>query len=189
MKVVIVCGMSDDKARDKIAPIAKLPDIDNVYLVRRQPLVMPNVISYAPPSGIRRILVLSEIYRIMALLYVCLVKKPEVIIGIYFVPHGIYAGVIGGLLGKRVIQIIIGTDRPKIETSRLYIKMLSNAEFVGVRGQMSRKVFSSLGIPSRKLFIPTGVNALDFDHFSPKEADKSFDLIYIGRMDQNKQVA
>jgi glycosyltransferase involved in cell wall biosynthesis len=189
LKVVIVCGMSDEKARDKIAPIVRLPEVDVVFLVRRQPLVIPKVISYAPPSGIRRNLALSELFRILALIYVCLVKRPQVLIGIYFVPHGIYAGVIGSLLGKRVIQILIGTDRLKIEASSLYIKILKNAEFVGVRGHASQKALTSLGIPSGKIFIPSGVNAIDFDHFIPGDIEKRYDLIYVGRMDQNKQVA
>jgi glycosyltransferase involved in cell wall biosynthesis len=39
-----------------------------------------------------------------------------------------------------------------------------------------------------KFFFPTGVNALDFNHFRPSNEKKHYDLIYIGRLDQNKQV-
>jgi len=188
MKVVIVCGMNDEKATDKIRPFESLSEIDSIYLIRRQPLTMEKVISYAPPIIIRRLLVFAEIYRLFALFYVCLTKKPDAILGIYFVPNGIYAWITGKLFSIKVIQVIIGTDRRKIETSKCFISLLKNADHIVVRGETSKKNLSSLEVPIEKIFISPGVNAFDFESYRPSDFDKKFDLIYVGRLDKNKQV-
>ena len=188
MKVVIIDGTSDDKIRAEILPIANLPEIEEIFLVRRQPLRMPKVTSYAPPAAIRRILILAEPYRLFSLIYIGLIKKPDIYIGIYFILHGLFAWIAGRLFGKPVIQYLIGTDRPKVEASKLFLRILNDAQFVGVRGKASENQLVNLGIKPEKFFVPTGVNVLDFEHFKPSLEKKNYDLIYIGRLDKNKQV-
>jgi len=188
MKAVIICGMSDDKARAEISPIASLPEIEEIFIVRRQPLSMPKTSTYSPPPAIRRVLFLAELYRVFTLLYIGLIKKPDIYIGIYFTLHGIFAWMAGKLFSKPVIQYLIGTDRPKVEASKLFLKILNEAEYVGVRGKTSENQLIKLGIKPEKFFIPTGVNVLDFETFKPSGGKKNFDIIYIGRLDKNKQV-
>lgn len=188
MKVAVVTGLSDDKARGEIIPIASLPEVEEVYLVRRYPLSMPKVTTYAPPVTIRGSLLLSELYRVLTILYLSLFKKPDVYIGIYFTLHGVYAGIAGKIFNKPVIQLLIGTDRPKVEASKFYLQLLGSADYVGVRGNTSRKRLVELGIGPERIFIPTGVNALDFERFKPSSKEKHFDLVYVGRIDNNKQV-
>ena len=180
--------MSDEKARDKIVPILSLPEVQKVYLIRRKPLILPKITSYVPPKLIKRMPLFSEVYRILALCYVCLIKKPDVLINIYFIPHGIYGGIIGSLLKIYVIQVLIGTDRPKIEKSKFLFSLLEKANRICVRGSASQMSLYSKGIPKDKIFISTGVNAIDFVLFRPIETDKVYDLIYVGRLDKNKQV-
>ena len=133
-------------------------------------------------------MVLAELYRFFALIYLCICEKPDVLYAIYFVPHGIYAALAGSLFGIPVVQELIGTDRPKVAKSKLFQALIKKAARVGVRGSSSIEQLVSLGIPREKLFVPTAVNVLDFSLFKPTTAPKLYDLIYCGRMDQNKQI-
>lgn len=188
MKVAIVCGMSDDKARAEILPIACLPEIEEIFLIRRDPLTLPKVTTYVPPTVFQSFLFLAELYRIFSLFYIGLTKKPDVYIGIYFILHGVYAWLAGKLFGRPVIQYLIGTDRPKVESSKLFIKIVNDSQYVGVRGNVSENNLVNLGIQRKKVFVPTGVNVLDFGLFKPSSEQKEFDIIYVGRIDRNKQV-
>lgn len=188
MNIAVICGMSDDKVRASLTPIVEIEEIDHIFLIRRHPLRMEKVISYHAPVIMRWSLFLSEIYRFLCLLWICLTKRPDVLYAIYFVPHGIYAAVTGFLFRKRVIQELIGTDRPKVMRSKPFFRLLKSAERIGVRGSHSVKQLVEIGIPEYKLFTPIAVNILDYQHFIPRETPKLYDFIYCGRMDENKQL-
>jgi len=188
MKIVVVCGMSDEKVHANLLPLVKLEGVELIFLIRRRPLQMPKVTNVSLPVWLQNILILAEIYRFVGLLWICLIKQPDVIYGIYFVPHGVYAAIAGWLFRIPVIQELIGTDRLKVMRSKILYSMLKKASRIGVRGQQSREQLIESGIDEKKMFTPISVNALDFNHFKPDVCQKKYDLIYCGRMDQNKQV-
>jgi len=188
MKIVTICGMSEDKVRASLLPLAALETVEKIFLVRRSPVAMAKVESYSPPKLLSWSLFLTEVYRFIALFAVCVKEKPDRIYAIYFVPHGVYAAIIGRLLKIPVIQELIGTDRPLVNKSKFYQGLLAQAERIGVRGKSSKKDLSYLGLPDEKFFISKAVNAIDFDLFQPDQVQKIFDIVYVGRLDQNKQV-
>jgi len=188
MKLAVICGMSEDKVRARLLPLVEIDAIEEIYLVRRSPFDMEKVKTYSSLNFFNWSLFLAEIYRCLALFYVCLKEKPSYIYAIYFIPHGIYAAIIGWLLHIPVIQEFIGTDRPKVAKSKVLQKFLSKAKYIGVRGTASLEQLSSLGIPKGKIFISSAVNVLDFDLFKPDQSSKKYDLIYVGRMNENKQI-
>jgi glycosyltransferase involved in cell wall biosynthesis len=188
MKIVSICGMSEDKVRASLLPLVAIESIETIHLVRRYHLNMQKVESHSPPKLIRWSLLLSEIYRLLALFFVCIQHKPTLIYAIYFVPHGVYAAIVGKWLHIPVVQEIIGTDRPLVNKSRFYKRLLSQAARIGVRGGSSLYQLSTLGIPKEKFFVSVAVNAIDFGLFKPDQTPKVFDCIYVGRIDQNKQI-
>lgn len=188
MKILVICGMSDDKVRANLLPLQELDVVEQIFLVRRLPLEAKKTEIFSPPRFLRWSLFLSELYRVFALISLCIREKPDLIYAIYFVPHGIYAAIIGLLFGIPVIQELIGTDRPKVAKSKFFQNLLTNSARIGVRGASSIEQLVSLGIPREKIFVPTAVNVLDFSLFRPTSSPKTFDLIYCGRMDKNKQV-
>jgi len=188
MKIVVICGMSDEKVRARLLPLVEIMEMQQIYLIRRDPFHMEKIKTHSPPALLKWSLFLSEIYRFLVLFFVCAKEKPSYIYGIYFVPHGIYAAVVGFLLNIPVIQELIGTDRPKVTKLKVFQKLLSSAECVGVRGMTSKNQLYLLGIPKEKIFISNAVNILDFNYFKPTHLNKIFDLIYVGRLDENKQV-
>jgi len=188
MKLVVICGMSDDKVRARLLPLVRLETVKQIFLIRRSSLAMEKVSTFSPPKVMRWSLILSEIYRLLVLISLCIKEKPACIYAIYFVPHGVYAGLVGWLLQIPVVHELIGTDRPKVTKRKFFQRLLSRGKRIGVRGTTSRDQLVSLGIPEEKFFISNAVNILDFDLFKPVPCEKKFDLIYCGYMDQNKQV-
>ena len=188
MKIITICGMSEDKVKASLLPLTALESVEKIFLVRRAPVAMAKVESYAPPRSLNWSLFLTEVYRFFALFSICLKEKPDWIYAIYFVPHGVYAAIIGRLFHIPVIQEIIGTDRPLVNKSKNYQRLLSQAEWIGIRGKSSKAELSYLGIPEEKYFISVAVNVIDFDLFQPNQSQKIFDFVYVGRLDQNKQV-
>lgn len=188
MKIAVICGMSDEKVHARLLPLIELEEVDEIYLVRRKPIKMSKVVQLSPPKWMQNSLILAELYRFFSLLSICVTKKPAVLYGIYFVPHGIYATVAGWIFNKPVIQELIGTDRLKVMRSKLLMSMLKSADCIGVRGSSSREDLINRGVDESKLFTPISVNAIDFDLFKPVIKPKIYDLIYCGRMDQNKQL-
>jgi glycosyltransferase involved in cell wall biosynthesis len=188
MKIVVVCGMSDQKVRARLKPLIEIDEIERIYLIRRKSIQISKVVTVSPPAFLKKVIFLAEIYRIISLLIIIITQKPKLIYSIYFVPHGIYAAIFGALFNLRVVHELIGTDRPKLVRSRLFQNLIKRAEMIGVRGQESMTQLSELGIAQEKIFVSIAVNILDFDHFKPNPAKKVYDLIYCGRMDQNKQL-
>ena len=188
MKITVICRMSDDKVRARLQPFINNEDIEAIYLVRRYPLHHTKIISYSPPKWMRNFILFSEPYRFLSILYICIAKHPDVLYGIYFVPHGIYAAIAGWIFRKPVIQELIGTDRPKVLKSKVLMKLFSSADRISVRGSTSKRELIERGISANKIFSSPAVNVLDFENFKPKDSPKNYDLIYCGRMDENKQL-
>lgn len=188
MKIIVICGMSDDKVRARLLPLVGFDQMDQIHLIRRAPFSMEKITTHNPPGIFKHSLILAEVYRFFKLITLSLKIKPDYIYAIYFVPHGIYAALAGWLFHIPVIQELIGTDRPKVANSKLYQRLLDRAKHIGVRGNKSREALSDLGIDRKKIFIPTSVNVLDSNHYKPDNSPKVYDFIYCGRMDENKQV-
>lgn len=190
MRIVVISGLSDDKLRSKILPITQLEDVETLYLIRRKPLDMPKVITYVPPPIFLRFLPFAEVYRFLTVLYLSLFKKPDFILGIYFIPHGIYASIAGLITGKRVIQALIGSDFPRVVNSRIWMALLKKASHIAVRGNNSKNTLISKGIAPDIIFIPP--NVLDLSAFKPadigSEAVKKYDLVCVGNLIPSKRV-
>jgi len=188
LKIIVICGLSDDKVRTHLQPLVEIEQVEQIHLIRRMPFFMQKVSTHNPAGVFSNFLLFSEISRFLKLISLCRKIKPDYIYAIYFVPHGIYAALAGRLFRIPVIQEIIGTDRPKVEKSKFFQSLLSLAKHIGVRGSKSKDALLALGFDCKKIFIPTTVNVLDFNHFKPDNSLKVYDFIYCGRMDKNKQV-
>lgn len=188
MRIIVICGLINEKVRARLQPLVEIEQVEQIHLIRRKPFFMQKVSTHNPAGIFRKFLLFSEIYRFLKLISLCLKIKPDYIYAIYFVPHGIYAALAGWLFHIPVIQDVIGNDLPIIENSRMYQSLLSQAKHIGVRGNKSLEALSDLGIDRKKIFIPTSVNVLDFNHFKPDNSHKVYDFIYCGRMVKVKQV-
>jgi glycosyltransferase involved in cell wall biosynthesis len=192
MKLVIVAKMSDDKLLSKILPIANLDEVELIYLIRQKPFEMEKVKSLTLPPFFAKKLIIAEFYRFICLIFLCLIKKADVIVSFYFFPHGLIAGIVGILTRRKVIHAIIGSDLPRVVSSRIWLNLLKRAHRVAVRGHRSKEELISRGVPAERLFIPP--NFIDLTYFSPKNAEKNisnkkkYDLIHLGSLIQSKNL-
>jgi glycosyltransferase involved in cell wall biosynthesis len=186
MNIVVACGLSDDKLLSKIKPLMISSQVHEVHIIRREPLNGDKITSWTPPGLWDRTTLTAELYRLSFLLYFCWRYKPDLLIGYFFVPHGVYIGLAGWLFGIPVAQMIIGKDLNLALGNRWLLCLLRQADFIGVRGENTRRLLIAQGIPAQKLFIPP--NVFDFSIFSPQQMPFEYDLIYIGNLSQYKRV-
>lgn len=117
--------------------------------------------------------------------------KPSLIVGIYEIPHGLIAMIVGKLLNKPSVISIIGNPAyTKLRHGfRLQLTMwlLKHTDFITVTGNASKNFLSSKGINERKIFVLP--NTMDFDGFYPVPGlQKEFDIISLGRLSDEKKV-
>ena len=90
----------------------------------------------------------------------CLTRKIDVLVGIYFYPHGMYAAILGAIFRIPVIQILTGTDLAVILKSGRGAGLLRRATAIGCRGEVSAASLRAIGICSSRLFVLN--NAFNF---------------------------
>lgn len=182
LKVVVVAGLSDYKLQSKLAPLLALEYVGQVTLVRRKPLYVSGVQNHCPPRWMASLLPLAELYRVLALLWMCIgPSRPDLLIGIFMIPHGVYAGWTGRIFKIPVIQLLIGSDRQPTLARGWLRSHLHMATLIGVRGDKTGLELQAAGIPDEKIFVPP--NVFDVDLWAPAYGDKPlYDMVYVGSL-------
>jgi glycosyltransferase involved in cell wall biosynthesis len=193
LKILIAAGMMERKLISKIEPIIKSELTGTVFLVRKDKIDnLPKTVCYSQNSKVLRLKVINEIVRIFTILGIIIRKKPDLIIGIGMVPHGIITGICGKLTRTTTISQLMGKNDLHLTypghklRQRILTRITGWADMIGTRGTVSREWLISQGIPGQKIFIPH--NVFDFDSFLPGQEDKLYDLIYIGHIRYYKRV-
>jgi glycosyltransferase involved in cell wall biosynthesis len=186
MRIVVVCRLSDEKLLSKIRPLMVSPLVQEIHIVRREPLSGDKIKSWQPPALWARTGLTTELYRLGFLLYFCWRHRPDLLIGYYLVPHGVYVGLASWLFGIPGIQMIIGKDLDLALGSRWLLWLLRRADFVGLRGENMRRALIAHGLAVERLFIPP--NVFDFSTFLPQQRPVEYDLIYVGNLSRYKRV-
>ncbi len=188
MNILLFAGLSDRKLLSKISPLIRLDKVDRVYLARNSELKFEKVTSLRLPRWLKTP-VLREFAKLLYGIRLGLSAKIDYVIGIYFIPHGILASLIGRILGKPVIQLFIGDDvdaavRHK-KTSRW---LLRNARAIGVRGTRSaERLGRVLGGTPNFFALPNLFTPPEFG-VEGNHPPKEIDLINVGYFDDCKRV-
>jgi glycosyltransferase involved in cell wall biosynthesis len=192
MDVLVVAGMIDRKLFSKILPLMKSKMVTNIYLVRRDFVSAEKITCFSPSGLLRRNLILAELYRVMAIVYVLVRYRPEVVIGIGLLLHGLYANILGTVFGKKKILLLMGKNdlaltyphRKRLQWILLRVAFLAN--LIGTRGTRSRDWLVQKGFDFQRVFIPH--NVFDFGAFSPRSLIKKYDMIYVGLLSPYKRI-
>lgn len=184
LRLVCLCRLPDHKVTQKISPLFTSELVERIYLVRRLPYEGPKVVCYCPPRWMRRFVVFSECYRLLATLFLCATKRPHALVGYGLVLHGLIASISGCLFRIPVIQLLLGkVDFTVFERSwvrrRIFEFAIRQAAFIGVRGEHTKQRLVRQGVSAEKLFIPH--NVFDFQDFPPATRPKDIDVINVGR--------
>jgi glycosyltransferase involved in cell wall biosynthesis len=169
MNILVYCGLSKQKLISKIAPIVALKKVKKIYIIRNTPLKYKKAISFKIPF-LFRVPFIREMVKLIVGFYICIFKNVDMIIGIFLVPHGLFAYLTGRLLRKPTIQLLPGRDFQYIEVFPWFSKkMFKSSLYIGVRGTHSLERIDKIINNRNKIFINNNV-------FSIRKLDREFTL-------------
>jgi glycosyltransferase involved in cell wall biosynthesis len=191
--ILVAAGMIERKLDSKVLPLVKSDRVQTIYLVRRGLISGDKIKCFAPRGLFRFNMVLSELYRVFAIIYILVKYRPAVVIGIGLIAHGIYTNVMGTIFRKKRILLLMGnndlalTDPHNKLLQWILLRIAFLSDFIGTRGTRSRAFLIEKGFDAGKVFIPH--NVFDFQAFAPRQADvRKYDMIYVGLLKQYKRI-
>jgi glycosyltransferase involved in cell wall biosynthesis len=182
-RITVIGRLKDHKMRAKLQPLLAMPEVLEISLVRRTPLDLPRVRSYCPPPLLRNIAPVAELWRILAVLWLCATGRAgKFLVSFFLLPHGLYADLGRRLFGIATIPVTISEADVKLGIERWpYTVALAKAHAVGVRGAHSARMLEERGIPADRIFNPP--NLYDADAYGPDAAVvKDIDILYVGNL-------
>ena len=142
MKLQLTCKLFDNDARYFIEPLVEINEIKSLILHRDKNLIISDKIKYKDSNSnfifpkfkffSRLISMIKESY------------NADAIIGIYEIPHGVLALIVGKLMKLPVIICVIGNPKYRFRNSgiRGYITnfIYKNADIITVTGKSSKSL-------------------------------------------------
>jgi glycosyltransferase involved in cell wall biosynthesis len=182
-RVILVVGrLKDHKMKAKLLPLLAMDEVGEILLVRRTPLALDGVRSYCPPPLLRNVTAAAELWRLLAVLWICLRRRPSFAVSFYLLPHALYADAARRLFGVATIPVTISEEDVKLGVSRRpFAAALEAAHAVGVRGSHSARILEAHGIPADRIFCPP--NLYDPASYAPDPAvEKDIDVLFVGNL-------
>lgn len=195
MKNILIIGnLTNNKFVSKTQSLVDMNLIKNVYLFRSNgnayinnkkvkiaPLLNP--FSYNRNKVYRLIF---DLYNLGYFFYCLLMKKIDIIIGIYLYPHGYYASLLGKIFSKPVILILPGTDLEMLIEKQKHIKLFQNTNFIGLRGNNSKLKIQNIGFDKNKLFILP--NIFEIEKYNYTTTTTNYDIVVFGILKPGKRI-
>jgi glycosyltransferase involved in cell wall biosynthesis len=186
MRLLVFSGLSDPKLESKLAPLISHEGVEKIFLARNKPL-QGSKVSPFQASFLLKIPFLREGLKFLYGLWIVLFKKIDHIIGIYLIPHGVMAHILGKLCRVPVIQLVIGDDTDAvIKHPRLFRGILKKAWRIGVRGKNSLARLNQIVDRPQAFFVHHNVYV--FPEPEGESLQKDIDLVNIGHFDTYKRV-
>ncbi len=190
MRIIAIAGMIDAKLESKILPLQELSSVSRIYLVRRKKYCGKKIFCYSPPF---KNIFTAEIYRFITLFYLCLFRRPDMIIAFGTVMHGIYAYIASKIFNLFCVQLVLGKNdlgtsiKKRHFAQPILFHVIKSGDAIIVRGENTRNILTNGGIPGSKIgIIP---NLFDFSLFKKDETiEKKYDLVYTGILEEYKRI-
>ena len=181
----------------KINPIARSKKVSKVYYITNNhpPELDENVEVIINPVNFP---ILRIVNRLVLSLKICKENKPDIIYGIFTVPHGILSfflsklfginfgiGLMGGPSEVKYRKILLNKYSSDFIPFSLIIEFIStlalkSANFITVTGSNTKKALVNLGIGKDNIHVrPTAINEINR---TTNLSSKSLNLISIGRL-------
>ena len=189
MKISLNCKLDSAGAYGFIKPIADIDEIKQIDVFRdSNALPCEKVKYYNSVNGKNGIV--SQISKFFKMLFI-VNKEHKLAVGIYEIPHGLLAFLIGKIKKIPVVISIIGNPGHK-DLRRGLRKKISNYMYkrictVTVTGSKSKEFLIQDGIDRNKIFILP--NSIDTKRFiEDVSVMKEFDIISLGRLSPEKEL-
>lgn len=187
LRVAVWIGLSDKKCLEKLRGLDGCDLVGEGILFRQHPVQgLKKFKQICPPRIFRSSAAASHLYAAFATIPRCLAFRPQVCIGISFMPHSVLAKVGQLVTGAKYITWLIGTDMhvnlAKKWWGRLFKRAISSADCTMTMGNGSNKKLEIMGWSSRSLVV--GRNDYNLSNYQEDSSEKEWDIIYTGRLDR-----
>jgi len=188
MKIALACKLDNNGAYGFIKPIADIEVIKQVDVFRDMPAISDNKIKYHIPK-LKKPSLLAQLCKLFQML-ISVDSSVALSVGIYEIPHGLLAFIVGKIKKVPVVICIIGNPgyrkiRKGFRKWLMYF-MLKRTECVTVTGSAAKKIVVENGVDAGKIRILP--NSIDTDKFQKKDCEKKYDLITLGRLSSEKEL-
>ena len=189
----VVGRLGETLVHQKVKPFIETGLFNNCIIFREsEGIEIDNVTYITIPPVFKKIKIIKlrnlsiRIYEPIQLLFYTLKKKPDYINGIYTLPKGLNAVIVGLLTGTKSIVSVIGNTieidtyyKWKFFWKNLNIWMLNKTNIVTTTGLAVTNYAISLGIAEEKIFEFPGF--VDTDRFYlEKNNEKNIDILFVG---------
>jgi glycosyltransferase involved in cell wall biosynthesis len=186
--IYLTCKLINQDAHYFTRPVADLKDIKQVLVFRDQLGIDYSKVKFITPF-VKTISVLNLIIRFFQMIFSSN-KGIKLIIGIYEIPHGLLAVLVGKLKKIPSVVCIIGNPaytpiRKGLRKKFTYL-ILRHATYVTTTGNNSRNFLIAEGFSPNKIKVLP--NSIDVTYFIPSGIEKKYDIITVGRVSSEKQI-
>jgi len=188
MKISINCKLDSNGALGFIKPIEDIEEINKILVFRdNEGLLSKKIIYVSPP--IKKPALLVQFFKLIQMLF-SVSKDTALSIGIYEIPHGLFANIIGKLRGIPTVLCFIADPAYriyKIGLRKIITYFIFNSvDKITVTGSKSKEILINNGIDGNKIHILP--NSIDINYYSPMNIKKEFDIINLGRLSKEKEL-
>lgn len=211
MKILITTTLTKNMTEAKIKPLVALPEVERIFYVSDRPgPILEKVRYYCVPSRILRLsnnnAALRLAFKFFMVFYLAIVKRPDLLMGYSFMPHGINAALIGKILnipsGVNVIggafsvegggftcgknALLKRLKRKGSFLERILLRIAGGSNFLTVTGSNTRDFLISMGIDGKKIRILS--STIDTKRFFAAGPGKTYDLITLAELIPSKRI-
>jgi glycosyltransferase involved in cell wall biosynthesis len=189
MKISLTCKLDSTGAYGFIKPIADIKSVSSIDVFRDSKAIDYDKVIYHTSFN-KKNGFWSQFNKFLKMLSIINLSY-RLSIGIYELPHGLLAFMIGRFYNIPTVISIIGnpayTEIRKGIRKKITYFMYKRIFAVTVTGSRSKQFIAENGIPESKIFILP--NSIDVKKFTADfTADKRFDLISLGRLSPEKEL-
>lgn len=192
MKIVVIAGLKPSQVSHKLKPLSKVEAVDEIYLIRKEKgpefpklkyIVLPKLLRFRPFY-----LLLSPFFMWSKIRKI----KPDLILSYNFKPHGFFSYILSNITSTPFIFSEIDNltqDYMKIwPIGNIISKAMHNAKHLNVPGNNTKNYWLKVGIPEEKISILHSTINTKEEFMPSKTSKKEFDFIYIGVLEERKNV-
>jgi len=210
MKILVTTTLNRNLTEAKMKPLIALDEVDRIFYITDRPgPKLDKVRYYCVPKFVLKVFnnnpAVRVFFKLYMVFYLAAFKRPDLLTGYSFMPHGINAALAGWILNIPSCIHVIGSV-PSVEgggvtcgnnallkalkRSCLFEKALLNiakqARLITVTGTNTKDFLISRGMNKENIKILP--SAVDTARFFQAHADKEYDIITIGELIPSKRI-
>jgi glycosyltransferase involved in cell wall biosynthesis len=203
VSILVSTNLGPNLIRGKVLPLVELPEVREVIVVQDAagpPMPKVRYVRLGPPLCGR---LAHAFLRVVVLCLQIALRRPSLVMGIYMMPHGLLAYVLGRLARRYVCLHVIGgpgeiidggywldqwpVRRPNKRLEKLYLEVLRRADVVVVVGSETKRYLASAGVADDRIHLMS--SKIDPHRFHPVRAARcDYDLILTAQLIARKRV-